>query len=353
MGAATAEGRFELLPLTAFYPWQGQDVVVDRALDEGPGGAAVCGGSRDRADPAGLPGHRAEHGSAMPDPPGVGAMPVRALDDRGAGVGRGRCDAHPRGVRELMFDSTASPAGLVLHGEIDVDNADVLAAVLGAALAPAVVRTRRAAARPRRVGVPRRRRMSSHRRYEQGVPGDWSAAAPRRPTPLVAWVMGLVGLYRAGWRWLGARGDRGARGGGGTCTTRCSTTPRSRPGGRGRTVPPRLAGFAGDLPVLVCSDRNNALLTEGAPRRGRGRCSNRQHLHRVVDAADLPPLPRLVRAQRRRGTHRVRLIGEVDFGRCHVGRMTRFEAIAVSRVRALSTRPACAPTTPAPCPHRS
>jgi MEDS: MEthanogen/methylotroph, DcmR Sensory domain len=35
VGAATAEGRFELLPLTAFYPSQGQGVVVDRALDEG------------------------------------------------------------------------------------------------------------------------------------------------------------------------------------------------------------------------------------------------------------------------------------------------------------------------------
>jgi hypothetical protein len=33
--AAMAEGRFELLPLAAFYPSQGQDVVVDRALGEG------------------------------------------------------------------------------------------------------------------------------------------------------------------------------------------------------------------------------------------------------------------------------------------------------------------------------
>ena len=100
MGAATAEGRFELLPLTAFYPWQGQDVVVDRALDEG---SRRCGCLRVAAALTVLTPQAyrdiEQNMDRLCRTPGVGAMPVRALDDRGAGVGRGRCDASAWGAR--------------------------------------------------------------------------------------------------------------------------------------------------------------------------------------------------------------------------------------------------------------
>jgi hypothetical protein len=42
--------------------------------------------------------------------------------------------SHPRGVRELTFGSSENGSGLILYGEVDVDNANVLAAVLTAAL---------------------------------------------------------------------------------------------------------------------------------------------------------------------------------------------------------------------------
>lgn len=84
---------------------------------------------------------------------------------------------------------------------------------------------------------------------------------------------------------------------------------------------------AGDLPVLVCSDRNNALLT--AALRGEAEVVVLEPASiytRVVDAVDR--YQRLVRAQRRRGTHRVRLVGEVDFGPPPMwDEWTRFEAI--------------------------
>jgi anti-anti-sigma factor len=105
---------------------------------------------------------------------------------------------HPRGVRELMFDSTASPAGLVLHGEIDVDNADVLAAVLGAALA-AALSSGRDELRLDLAGlgfldVAACRAIADASRVFR--------ATGRRlllvgPPPPVAWVMGLVGLTDA------------------------------------------------------------------------------------------------------------------------------------------------------------
>jgi anti-anti-sigma factor len=134
--AATAQGRFELLPLRAFYPEQGQDVVVDRALDAGF--AAVRMSAETAAALTVLTPQTHQDIEQNMDRL-CRTRPVSALCQyaRSATVGPVLGTAvvtHPHGVREPMFASTASPSGLMLHGEVDVDNADVLAAVLGAAL---------------------------------------------------------------------------------------------------------------------------------------------------------------------------------------------------------------------------
>ena len=110
---------------------------------------------------------------------------------------------------------------------------------------------------------------------------------------------------------------------------------------------------AGDLPVLVCSDRNSTLLTEALrgeaeivvlepasiyPRGGRGRPL-------PTTGADAAAPWRHAPAAADRGG-RLRAAA-------NVGRMDPVRGDREPRARALSTRPACAPTTPAPCPHRS
>jgi anti-sigma regulatory factor (Ser/Thr protein kinase) len=90
------------------------------------------------------------------------------------------------------------------------------------------------------------------------------------------------------------------------------------------------AGLAvGDVPVLVCRDRNNALLAEalGADAAAEVMVLEPAGVYtRVVDAVEI--YQRLVQAQRRRGARRVRLVGEVDFGPPGMGdEWTRFEAV--------------------------
>jgi anti-anti-sigma regulatory factor len=200
VGAATAEGRFELLPLTAFYPSQGQGVVVDRALDEGFPAVRL---SAEVAAALTVLTPQAYRDIEQNMDRLCRTRPVSALCQYGRSTTVGpvlgaAVATHPRGVRELMFDSTASPAGLVLHGEIDVDNADVLAAVLGAALA-AALSSGRDGLRLDLAGlgfldVAACRAIADTSRVFR--------ATGRRlllvgPPPLVAWVMGLVGLTDA------------------------------------------------------------------------------------------------------------------------------------------------------------
>jgi len=88
------------------------------------------------------------------------------------------------------------------------------------------------------------------------------------------------------------------------------------------------AGLAvGDVPVLACGERNNALLVEALGPDVDVVMLEPASVHtRVVDAVG--SRQRLVRAQRRRGAQRVRLVGEVGFGAPRIwDEWTRFEAV--------------------------
>ena len=116
------------------------------------------------------------------------------------------------------------------------------------------------------------------------------------------------------------------------------------------------AGLAsGDLPVLVCGEQNNALLAEALGGEAEVVVLEPASIYtRVLDAVDR--YQRLALALQRRGAHRVRLVGEVDFGPPPMwDEWTRFEAIVnlalapypLSSVCAYDTR-----TLPTPDPDR-
>jgi anti-sigma regulatory factor (Ser/Thr protein kinase) len=88
------------------------------------------------------------------------------------------------------------------------------------------------------------------------------------------------------------------------------------------------AGLAsGDLPVLVCGEQNNALLAEALGGEAEVAVLEPASIYtRVLEAVDR--YQRLALALQRRGAHRVRLVGEVDFGPPQMwDEWTRFEAI--------------------------
>jgi anti-anti-sigma factor len=135
VAAARAEGRFELLPLAAFYPSE----VVDRALDEGFPAVRMS------AEAAAVlsvlePAEYRDVEQNMDRLCRTG--PVSALcqypRSTSAPTLRAVVSAHPHGVREPGFSASAGRFGLALHGEVDLANADVLAAVLAAALLAAM-----------------------------------------------------------------------------------------------------------------------------------------------------------------------------------------------------------------------
>jgi anti-anti-sigma factor len=138
VGAATAEGRLELLPIDAFYP-DGQEAVVDRALDEGFPALRITAEAhavRTVLSPeAHLDIERKTDELCRTRP--VSAMCQYAHPATTGPLLRDAVATHVSGVRELAFSSGENEQGLVLHGEVDIANADVLAATVAAALGTA------------------------------------------------------------------------------------------------------------------------------------------------------------------------------------------------------------------------
>jgi hypothetical protein len=133
--AARIEGRFEVLAPTAFSPPQGQDVVVDRALDGGFPAVRISGEAAAALtvfSPAVYQVIEQQMDRLCRTRP-VSALCQYARPTTVGAALRTAIARHPRGVRELGFASTTSEAGLVVHGEVDLDNSDVLTAVVTAA----------------------------------------------------------------------------------------------------------------------------------------------------------------------------------------------------------------------------
>ena len=110
---------------------------------------------------------------------------------------------------------------------------------------------------------------------------------------------------------------------------------------------------AGDADVLGCEDRKNRLLADALDRDPRVRSLERSSTYLRVAVA-VAAYRRMLEHQLAAGARRVRLVGEVDFGRDPGAwsEWVRYEASATSPWP--PTRPCrSAPTTPAPCPSRS
>ncbi|HEX2073371.1 MAG TPA: MEDS domain-containing protein [Geodermatophilus sp.] len=137
---ALAEGRLAVLPPAEFFPPEGQRQVVDRALAEGfpavrlsaetPAALAVFS-PRDYLS--------VEEGMDRL----VRTLPVSAMCQYARNMTtttttatgpqlRDAVGVHVPGIRGTWFSTDASPLGLVLRGEVDAGNADVLDAAVAA-----------------------------------------------------------------------------------------------------------------------------------------------------------------------------------------------------------------------------
>ena len=134
--AATAlgEGRLALLPLAEFYPTDGQRLVVDRALAEGFPAVRMSVGALGAVTIL-SPGHHLTVERRLEEL--VRSLPVSALcqyarsSTRGPAL-RDAVGVHVPGIRETWFGTGESELGLVLRGEVDAGNAEVLEAAVTA-----------------------------------------------------------------------------------------------------------------------------------------------------------------------------------------------------------------------------
>jgi anti-anti-sigma factor len=133
--AATVEGRFEVVAPSVFSTPEGQGVVVDRALDGGFPAVRISGEAAAALTVFSAGAYQVieQQMDRLCQTRPVSALCQYARPTTVGAALRTAIARHPRGVRELGFASTTSVAGLVVHGEVDADNCDVLAAVVTAA----------------------------------------------------------------------------------------------------------------------------------------------------------------------------------------------------------------------------
>ena len=133
-----SEGRLEVLPLDEFFPAKGQDRIVDRALAEGFASVRLSS-EADAAltilSPDGY--HKIEWNlDRMCRTQPVSAMCQYARSKTFGDAPRDAVAIHLTGVRESEFGTFPDEHGLALRGEIDLSNADVLAAAVEVATRP-------------------------------------------------------------------------------------------------------------------------------------------------------------------------------------------------------------------------
>ena len=135
VGAATAEGRLAVLPLAEFYPPEGQVTVIERALAEGFGRVRMS--AEARAALTFVPERAYARFEATMNML-CRTRPVSALCqyDRRTTTGarlRETVAIHLFGVRQAGLRTGPDGPGIALAGQLDVANADTLAAALEAA----------------------------------------------------------------------------------------------------------------------------------------------------------------------------------------------------------------------------
>jgi anti-anti-sigma factor len=136
--AATSAGHLEVLPLAEFFAAAYQLTLIEQALAQGFPAVRVSAESGDalRADAGAFAGFEAGIQQL------VRAHRVSALCQYDVGATTGQAleeiaGSHLDGVRETQFQSSEHDRGLVLAGEIDFTNDEILGATLRAATAAA------------------------------------------------------------------------------------------------------------------------------------------------------------------------------------------------------------------------
>ena len=133
--AATAEGRLSIIPIPEFYPAGGQLPVIERALAEGYRGLRIAAEASTALTflnwPAYMAIEREIDEIARTHP--LSAMcqyeQASTVDDHLSDV----VSSHPTGIREWLLSTGDGDGELILAGEIDVSNEELLACALRAA----------------------------------------------------------------------------------------------------------------------------------------------------------------------------------------------------------------------------
>ncbi|SDL76558.1 anti-anti-sigma factor [Geodermatophilus siccatus] len=131
---ALRDGRLTLVPLAEFYPAEGQRLVVDRALAEGFPAVRMSVGVLGALTIL-SPRHHLSVEQRLEEL--VRSLPVSVLcqyarsSTRGPAL-RDAIGVHVPGIRETCFRTGESELGLVLQGEVDACNAEVLEAAVTA-----------------------------------------------------------------------------------------------------------------------------------------------------------------------------------------------------------------------------
>nr|WP_240942140.1 MEDS domain-containing protein [Planosporangium thailandense] len=191
--AALAEGRLAALPLVRFYPQGDQEAIVDQALAEGFRSVRLAAEASAAFDTQSMSDHMdiEQLIDRLCRTRPVSALCEYATSATEGTVLRELVAGHRYELRSAAFHLATGPGGLVLRGEIDRANADVLATVLDVAVADGkgVVRLDLAALEFMDVAACRQLVYASQDFRQAG--GHVVLATPQ---PTVAWTLRLLAV---------------------------------------------------------------------------------------------------------------------------------------------------------------
>jgi len=133
--AATAEGRLSIIPIPEFYPAGGQLPVIDRALGEGYRGLRIAAQASTALTFLTWPAYMAIE-REIDEITRTHPLSAMCQYEQASTVADHLSDvvsSHPAGIREWLLSTGDGDGELILAGEIDVSNEELLACALRAA----------------------------------------------------------------------------------------------------------------------------------------------------------------------------------------------------------------------------
>ena len=189
--AALRDGRLAVLPLEDFYRPDGQHALVERSLSEGFSAVRMSvevDAALRMLLPSAYPAIE-QHVAEL-----VRTLPVSAMCQYSQSATTGpwlevTVEDHLTGVRQATFSTGPDPQGLVLRGELEIANHDVISAVVCAAVARAPQVLRLDLAEVTFIDVASCRQFAELTREFRAVGGQLLLVAPK---PAVERLLRLV-----------------------------------------------------------------------------------------------------------------------------------------------------------------